>query len=98
VALPELDSLRVFADGYKQRLLFAAIATGTIGIAAIGTFTWFFIWLNLEHYLRLETWYPITILVLSALWYAYFHRLPRPIDLYLRAALSPKPADQPLRD
>jgi signal transduction histidine kinase len=96
--LPELDSLRVFADTYRQKLVLAALTTGALGIGAIGTFTWYFISINLEHYLRLETYYPLTVGVLCALWYAYYVRLPRPIDRYLAAALSPKPADQPLRD
>src|SRR5205814_525890 len=46
----------------------------------------------------LETFYPFTVAVLCGVWAVYFVRLPRPIDLYLRAALSPKAADQPLRD
>jgi len=96
--LPELDSLRVFADTYRRRLVLSALTTGTLGIGAIGTFTWFFIPLNLEHYLRLETFFPFTVGALGAFWYAYYRVLPRPIDRYLAAALSPKPTDQPLRD
>jgi signal transduction histidine kinase len=96
--LPDLDSLRLFADGYRRHLVLAALATGTLGIGAIGVFTWYFIPINLEHYLRLETWFPITIAVLTGIWYLYERRLPRPIDRYLEAALSPKPADQPTRE
>jgi signal transduction histidine kinase len=96
--LPDIDALRLFADSYKQRIILAAVAAGTLGIGAIGTFTWFFIPLNLEHYLRLETYYPVTVFVLCGLWLAYERRLPRPIDTYLAAALSPRPVDQPLRD
>ncbi len=96
--LPDLDSLRLFADGYRQRLVLTALATGALGIGAIGTFTWYFISINLEHYLRLETYYPITIGVLCGLWYLYERRLPRPVDRYLEAALSTRPADQPPRE
>jgi signal transduction histidine kinase len=96
--LPDLDPLRLFADSYRRSLVGAAMATGTLGLLAIGTFTWYFIPINLEHYLRLETFFPITIAILSGLWLLYFRRLLPPIDRYLEAALAPRPADQPQRD
>ena len=97
--LPDLDALRLFADAYRVRLVLVALVSGTVGVMAIGTFTWFFVLgLNLEHYLRLETYFPITIAVMCILWWLYERRLPRPIDRYLEAALSPRPADQPVRD
>ena len=96
--LPDLDRLRVFADGYKERLALASLATGALGIFGIATFTYFFIPVNLEQYVRLETWYPLTIVVLSLGWWLYLRAVPRPLDRYLAAALSPRPSDQPLRD
>ncbi|HEX6837586.1 MAG TPA: hypothetical protein VF334_13490, partial [Polyangia bacterium] len=96
--LPDLDTLRVFADGYRERLLSAAFATGACGIFGIAAFTYFFIPVNLEQYVRLETFYPITVAALTAAWFGYLRAVPRPIDRYLDAALSPRPADQPLRD
>ncbi len=96
--LPDLDTLRTFADTYRERLLLAAFATGACGIFGIAAFTYFFIPVNLEQYVRLETYYPITVAALTAVWLAYLRAVPRPIDRYLDAALSPRPADQPLRD
>ncbi len=96
--LPDLDTLRIFADAYKERLLSAAFATGACGIFGIAAFTYFFIPVNLEQYVRLETLYPITVVVLTVCWLAYLRAVPRAIDRYLDAALSPRPADQPLRD
>ncbi len=98
VVLPDLDDLRRFADTYKWQLLVVAFASGALGVAAIGTFTWFFIPLNLEHYLRLETYFPISVGVLCLLWGFYFKRIGGPIDRYLEAALAPRPVDQPGRD
>jgi signal transduction histidine kinase len=98
VVLPDLDEMRLFTDSYKWQLWVVAFASGALGVAAIGTFTWFFIPLNLEHYLRLETYFPITIVVLCILWGFYFKRIGAPIDRYLEAALAPRPADQPGRD
>jgi signal transduction histidine kinase len=96
--LPDLDTLRIFADAYRERLLLAAFATGACGIFGIAAFTYFFIPVNLEQYVRLETYYPLTVAVLTAIWLVYLRAVPRPIDRYLDAALSPRPSDQPLRD
>ncbi|HXU72413.1 MAG TPA: ATP-binding protein [Polyangia bacterium] len=96
--LPDLDGLRIFADAYHERLLHAAFATGACGIFGIAAFTYFFIPVNLEQYVRLETFYPITVAALTGAWLAYLRAVPRPIDRYLDAALSRKPADQLLRD
>jgi signal transduction histidine kinase len=96
--LPDLDTLRLFADSYGERLLLAAFATGACGIFGIAAFTYFFIPVNLEQYVRLETFYPLTVGALTAAWFAYLRIVPRPIDRYLDAALSTRPADQPLRD
>src|SRR5439155_23375765 len=76
----------------------AAMASGALGVVAIGTFTWFFIPINLEHYLKLETYFPITILALGAIWYVWMRRLPAPIERYLQAALSTVAAEQPARE
>jgi signal transduction histidine kinase len=86
--LPDLDSLQQFADSWRESLVLAAFATGALGIAAAGVFTYFFIPLNLEHYLRLETWFPATIAGLSLVWFAWERRLLGPITRYLQAALS----------
>jgi signal transduction histidine kinase len=96
--LPDLDTLRVFADSYKEKLVMAALTTGAFGIFGIAAFTYFFIPVNLEQYVRLETFYPITVLVLTAGWWLYLRVLPAPIDRYLEAALSTRTADQPKRD
>ncbi|MGZ3406193.1 MAG: sensor histidine kinase, partial [Polyangia bacterium] len=96
--LPDLDTLRIFADNYRERLLLAAFATGACGIFGIAAFTYFFIPVNLEQYVRLETLYPLTVAALIAAWLVYLRAVPRRIDRYLDAALSTKPSDQPLRD
>jgi signal transduction histidine kinase len=96
--LPDVDQLRRFASRYWRRLVLASLATGTVGITAIGTFTWFFIPINLEHYLKLELYYPLTILLLCLLWYISIRPLHSAIQLYLRAALSSVASEQPLRE
>jgi signal transduction histidine kinase len=96
--LPDLDDLARFAGRYKERLVLSTTATGVVGIAAIAFFAWYFIPINLEHYLQLETFYPATILALSLLWYVVVKRQFRAVDTYLAAALSPRPADHPSRD
>jgi signal transduction histidine kinase len=96
--LPDVDSLQRFADGYRERLVLAGLATGALGVVGIAAFTYFFIPINLEQYMRLETWFPLTMGALTVGWLLYLQRLPRSIDLYLGAALSPRPADQPTRE
>ncbi len=96
--LADSDALRAFADSYRMRLSLAALATGTLGIFGIAAFTYYFIPVNLEQYVRLETYFPLTMVVLSVGWWLYLRAVPRSIDAYLAAALSPRPSDQPLRD
>jgi signal transduction histidine kinase len=94
--LPDLDSLQRFADSWRESLVLAAFATGALGIAAVGAFTYFFIPINLEHYVRLETWFPATVVALSSIWFLWERRLLGPISNYLEAALSRD--GQPARD
>jgi len=96
--LPDFDDLRRFAGSYKQRMLLATTAIGTIGTAAIALFGWYFLPLNLEHFLRLETYFPLTICTLGVLWLGSIQPLFRHIDSYLMAALSARPAEHPARD
>jgi signal transduction histidine kinase len=96
--LPDFDALRVFADSYRERLALAALATGALGIFGIAAFTYFFVPINLEQYVRLETYYPLTIVALSLAWWLYLRAVPRPIDRYLDAVLSTRPSEQPLRE
>lgn len=98
VLLPDLDPLRDFADTYQRRLVLAALATGVLGAAGIAAFTYFFIPINLEQYLRLATYFPITIIALAAAWYVYARFAPRAIERYLAAALSKKPSEPLLRN
>jgi signal transduction histidine kinase len=95
--LPDLDPVRRFAEVYRARLVLAALATGALGILGLSAFTYFFIPINLEQYLRLQTYFPLTVGALLVGWYAYFRRLLRPIDAYLAAALSAVAAEQPTR-
>src|SRR5262249_6943269 len=94
--LPDLDALQQFADSWRESLVLAAFATGALGIAAVGAFTYFFTPINLEHYLRLETWFPATVAGLSLLWFGWERQLLGPITIYLEAALSRD--GQPARD
>src|SRR5258706_73032 len=82
LALPQ------FADTWRESWVLAAFASGALGIAAVGAFTYFFIPINLEHYLRLETWFPATVAGLSLVWFVWEQRLLGPITIYLQAALS----------
>jgi signal transduction histidine kinase len=95
--LPDVDHLRRFADDYWPKLVRASLAAGTLGIVAIGTFTWFFIPITLEHYLKFELYFPITAFALLGIWYLWARRLPARIRTYLRAALSTVAAEQPAR-
>src|SRR5439155_8822613 len=67
----------------------------TLGVLAVGAFTYFFIPINLEQYVRLETWFPLSIAVLSVGWWLWERRLLEPIDRYLEPALGKSP---PARD
>jgi signal transduction histidine kinase len=96
--LPDLDALQRFADGWRESLVMAALATGILGILGVGAFTYFFIPINLEQYAELEAWFPASIALLTAGWLAWQRGLGRPIAVYLVAALSTKAADQPARD
>ncbi len=96
--LPDYDALQRFADGWRESLVLAALVTGAVGVVAVGSFTYFFIPINLEQYLKLETWFPVSIALLTLGWWLWQRRLGRAIDVYLTAALSPKAADQPTRD
>ena len=96
--LADSDALRAFADSYRMRLSLAALATGALGIFGIAAFTYYFIPVNLEQYVRLETYFPLTMVLLSIGWWLYLRAVPRSIDAYLAAALSPKPSDHPHRD
>jgi signal transduction histidine kinase len=94
--LPDLDTLQRFADSWRESLVLGAVVTGTLGVLAVAAFTWFFIPLNLEQYVRLETWFPATIAALALAWLVWERRLLGPVTRYLTAALSPK--EQPARD
>src|SRR5207248_593573 len=75
--LPDLDALRIFADSYKEKLALASLTTGAFGIFGIAAFTYFFIPVNLEQYVRLETWYPLTVATLTIGWWFYLDAVPR---------------------
>jgi signal transduction histidine kinase len=96
--LPDLQPLRRFADRYPERLFLAAFSTSAIAIASVAAFTYFFIPINLEQYLGLQTYYPLTLLLIGVAWAAIGRRFTVDIDDYLDAALSSRPADQPLRN
>ena len=96
--LPDLDPLRRFADRYHERLYIAAFSTSALAIAAVAAFTYFFIPINLEQYLGLQTYYPLTLLLIAIAWAAIGKRFTRDVDTYLDAVLSPGAAEQPLRD
>ena len=66
--LPDLDSLQRFADSYRESLVLGALATGALGVVAVATFTYFFIPINLEQYVKLETWFPGTVALLTLAW------------------------------
>jgi signal transduction histidine kinase len=86
--LPNVDPLRLFADTYLGRLVRAAINTGVLGAAGVGAFVWLFVWVSLEQYRVLQTYFPLTVLVLVAGWFLWLQRLRRPLDAYLAAALT----------
>jgi signal transduction histidine kinase len=86
--LPNIDPLRLFRDSYFARLVRNAVTTGVVGALGVGAFVWFFVWLTLEQYRELQTWFPLTALVLIAAWYLAVRRLRRPIDAYLEATLA----------
>jgi signal transduction histidine kinase len=95
--LPDLDAIQRFADSWRESIALATFATGALGVLAVGAFTYFFIPINLEQYVRLETWFPLTIAILSVGWWLWQRRLLQPVDRYLEAALSksPPPRDDP---
>ena len=84
----DVDPLRLFQDLYFPRLIRGSLATGALGFAAIGAFTYFFLPINLEQYVSIETWFPITAVSLTGIWYLLARRMVRPVDRYLVRALS----------
>ena len=96
--VPHADPLALFQSLYRSRLLRAAFATGALGIIATGAFTFFFLPINLEHYLDIELWFPLTVVALTFVWLAIVRSLTAPLDRYLVAANSPDPREQPTRD
>ncbi len=96
--LPDLDPLRRFSDGYVQSLLWGSFCTGAIGIAVVALITAYFVPMNLEQYLKLETYFPFTVAALMAVWAVWTVRRLRAVDEYLAAAQSPRSEDQPRRD
>ncbi|HEY3355852.1 MAG TPA: ATP-binding protein [Polyangia bacterium] len=84
--LPNIDPLRLFRDTYFGRLVRMAIIAGVFGALGVGAFVWLFVWLTLEQYRELQTYFPLTALLLTLVWYALVRRLRRPIDAYLRTS------------
>ncbi|MSP59001.1 MAG: sensor histidine kinase [Myxococcales bacterium] len=95
--LPDHDPVRLFHDLYRPRLYRAALTTGALASAAVAGFTYFFVPINLEQYIQLETWFPLTLLALALVWVAVARRLTRPVARYLAVALLPR-AERPPTD
>jgi signal transduction histidine kinase len=96
--LPDLEPLRRFADRYHERLFLAAFSTSALAIASVAAFTAFFIPINLEQYLGLQTYYPLTLLLIAIAWLGIGRRFTRDVDAYLAVALSADRSQHPLRD
>jgi signal transduction histidine kinase len=96
--LPDLEPLRRFADRYHERLFLAAFSTSAIAIASVAAFTAFFIPINLEQYLGLQTYYPLTLLLIAIMWVGIGKRFTADVDAYLEAALSADRDAHPQRD
>ena len=96
--LPDLEPLRRFADRYHERLFLAAFSTSALAIAGVAAFTAFFIPINLEQYLGLQTFYPLVLLLIALAWRVLGGRFAKDVDAYLVAALSPDPSQHPKRD
>jgi len=96
--LPDAEPLRLLHELYRRRLVRASLATSALGVAATAAFTYFFLPLNLEHYVELETWFPLTIVPLVVAWLAVAQRLCRPLERYLAAATAPDRREHPSRD
>ena len=96
--LPDLEPLRRFADRYHERLFLAAFLTSAVSIAGVAAFTAFFIPINLEQYLGLQTYYPLVLLLIALVWTAFSKRFTAPIDEYLGSALSLDSSLHPRRE
>jgi signal transduction histidine kinase len=96
--LPDLEPLRRFADRYHERLFLAAFSTSALAIAGVAAFTAFFIPINLEQYLGLQTYYPLTLLLIAIMWVGIGKRFTADVDAYLEVALDPDRNKHPLRD
>jgi signal transduction histidine kinase len=96
--LPDAEPLRLFHQLYRPRLVRAGLATAALGVVATAAFTFFFLPINLEHYVDLETWFPLTVVALAAAWLALLGRLTQPVERYLIAATSPDAREHPARN
>jgi signal transduction histidine kinase len=95
---PGRDPLQLFAARYRRRIHLAVLATGTVGVITTALFGWYFLPFNLEHYLRLEGWFPLTLVSLYCAWWLLSRGRERAVQAYLARALSPRPSDHPRRD
>jgi signal transduction histidine kinase len=96
--LPDADPLKLFRDLHRPRLVRGALATGALAIIAVAAFTHFFLPLNLEQYLRLETYFPVLAAILTVVWALLARRLLTPIARYLAAATDGDLKARPTRE
>ncbi len=89
--LPDDDPLRLFRDLYRPRLARAAFATGVVAVTAVAVFTHFFLPLNLEQYVRLETFAIAPAVALTVAWLLAARLLAEPLARYLEVAVGDKP-------
>jgi len=95
VLFPGLEPLRYFADSYFDRLIKISLVIGAIALGAIVGFIYFFLPITFDQFLLIQTYFPITIGVVTVLWYGFARRFRRPIETYLDAAVYSDPRDRP---
>ena len=95
VLFPGLEPLRYFADTYFDRLIKISLVIGAIALTAIIGFIYFFLPITFDQFLQLQTYFPLSVGVLTVGWYLLARRFRRPIETYLDAAVYSEPQDRP---
>lgn len=76
-------SIRCFSDGYFGALLLVSILCIGLTMAAVAAFTYFFLPVSLEQYLRMQLFFPFAFALTSLGMYLHCQHARRGIDSYL---------------
>ncbi len=80
--------LRCFADRYRRALLMVCMLSIGMTMTAVAAFTYFFLPVSLEQYLRMQLYFPLAFLLVGIGLFLYVHWGSRGIERYLTTQLA----------